>query len=128
MRARSVITESAIWIWLRWRSCGGFQAALPRRRISSFTILRGETPVALKLSVRSPTNPVSVRAVNVATPVVVVTLDPDSVPPPVATVAVGGAGARNAAYLAAAIIGLADADVRARYKQFRRDQSGGELE
>ena len=47
---------------------------------------------------------------------------------PVATVAVGGAGARNAAYLAAAIIGLADADVRARYKQFRRDQSGGELE
>ena len=47
---------------------------------------------------------------------------------PVATVAVGGAGARNAAYLAAAIIGLADSDVRARYKRFRREQSGGELE
>jgi phosphoribosylamine--glycine ligase len=47
---------------------------------------------------------------------------------PVATVAVGNAGARNAAYLAAAIIGLTDSDVRARYKRFRREQSGGELE
>jgi 5-(carboxyamino)imidazole ribonucleotide mutase len=46
---------------------------------------------------------------------------------PVATVAVGNAGARNAAYLAAAIIGLADEAVRARYRQFRVEQSGGEL-
>jgi phosphoribosylamine---glycine ligase len=46
---------------------------------------------------------------------------------PVATVAVGNAGARNAAYLAAAIIGLVDEGVRARYRQFRVDQSGGEL-
>jgi phosphoribosylamine---glycine ligase len=46
---------------------------------------------------------------------------------PVATVAVGTGGARNAAYLAAAIIGLADPEVRARYKQFRKDQSGGEM-
>ncbi|MEA2639376.1 MAG: phosphoribosylamine---glycine ligase [Chloroflexota bacterium] len=47
---------------------------------------------------------------------------------PVATVAVGTGGARNAAYLAAAIIGLADEGVRARYRKFRVDQSGGELE
>lgn len=47
---------------------------------------------------------------------------------PVATVAVGTAGARNAAYLAAAIIGLADPDIRDRYRQFRVHQSGGELE
>jgi phosphoribosylamine--glycine ligase len=47
---------------------------------------------------------------------------------PVATVAVGSGGARNAAYLAAAIIGLGDSQVRTRYKQFRKDQSGGELE
>ena len=47
---------------------------------------------------------------------------------PVATVAVGAGGARNAAYLAAAIIGLADPEVRARYQQFRKDQSGGELD
>ncbi len=46
---------------------------------------------------------------------------------PVATVAVGNAGARNAAYLAAAIIGLVDENVRARYRQFRVEQSGGEL-
>lgn len=46
---------------------------------------------------------------------------------PVATVAIGSAGARNAAYLAAAIIGLADEGVRARYRQFRIEQSGGEL-
>jgi 5-(carboxyamino)imidazole ribonucleotide mutase len=47
---------------------------------------------------------------------------------PVATVAIGTGGARNAAYLAAAIIGLADEGVRARYRKFRVDQSGGELE
>jgi 5-(carboxyamino)imidazole ribonucleotide mutase len=47
---------------------------------------------------------------------------------PVATVAVGTGGARNAAYLAAAIIGIGDPEVRTRYKQFRKDQSGGELE
>ena len=46
---------------------------------------------------------------------------------PVATVAVGNAGARNAAYLAAAIIGQADEEVRARYREFRKQQSGGEL-
>jgi 5-(carboxyamino)imidazole ribonucleotide mutase len=46
---------------------------------------------------------------------------------PVATVAVGTAGARNAAYLAAAMIGLVDPDVRRRYRQFRSDQSGGEI-
>ncbi len=46
---------------------------------------------------------------------------------PVATVAVGAAGARNAAYLAAAMIGLADEDVRKRYRQFRSEQSGGEI-
>jgi 5-(carboxyamino)imidazole ribonucleotide mutase len=46
---------------------------------------------------------------------------------PVATVAVGTAGARNAAYLAAAMIGLADPDVRRRYRQFRSEQSGGEI-
>jgi 5-(carboxyamino)imidazole ribonucleotide mutase len=46
---------------------------------------------------------------------------------PVATVAIGTAGARNAGYLAAAMIALADDDVRERYRQFRLDQSGGEL-
>jgi 5-(carboxyamino)imidazole ribonucleotide mutase len=46
---------------------------------------------------------------------------------PVATVAVGPAGARNAGYLAAAILSLADEGVRARYREFRVQQSGGEL-
>jgi 5-(carboxyamino)imidazole ribonucleotide mutase len=46
---------------------------------------------------------------------------------PVATVAVGTGGARNAAYLAAAIVGQADETVRARYREFRNQQSGGEL-
>jgi len=46
---------------------------------------------------------------------------------PVATVAVGPAGARNAGYLAAAILSLADDGVRARYRDFRVQQSGGEL-
>lgn len=46
---------------------------------------------------------------------------------PVATVAVGTAGARNAAYLAAAILGLADEAIRERYRAFRVEQSQGEL-
>jgi len=46
---------------------------------------------------------------------------------PVATVAVGTGGARNAAYLAAAIVGQTDETVRARYREFRNQQSGGEL-
>jgi phosphoribosylamine--glycine ligase len=46
---------------------------------------------------------------------------------PVATVAVGTAGARNAAYLAAAIVGQTDETVRAKYHDFRVQQSGGEL-
>jgi 5-(carboxyamino)imidazole ribonucleotide mutase len=46
---------------------------------------------------------------------------------PVATVAVGNSGARNAAYLAAAMLGIADDGIRNRYKQFRQQQSGGEL-
>ncbi|HLH21028.1 MAG TPA: phosphoribosylamine--glycine ligase [Chloroflexota bacterium] len=44
---------------------------------------------------------------------------------PVATVGIGSAGARNAAYLAAAIIGQGDAGVRERYEAFRRQQSQG---
>ena len=44
---------------------------------------------------------------------------------PVATVAVGSAGARNAAHLAAQIIALSDAEVRARYEAFRREQAQG---
>ncbi len=44
---------------------------------------------------------------------------------PVATVGLGSAGARNAAYLAAAIIGQGDPAVRARYEAFRQQQSAG---
>ena len=44
---------------------------------------------------------------------------------PVATVGLGSAGARNAAYLAAAIVGQADPGVRERYDAFRRKQSEG---
>ena len=47
---------------------------------------------------------------------------------PVATVAVGTAGARNAAYLAASILGLGDDKIRESYRKFRVEQSGGELE
>jgi 5-(carboxyamino)imidazole ribonucleotide mutase len=47
---------------------------------------------------------------------------------PVASVAVGTAGARNAAYLAAAMLGLADEEIRARYRRFRVEQSQGDLE
>lgn len=43
---------------------------------------------------------------------------------PVATVAIGSAGARNAGYLAASMIALADEEVRARYRKFREEQSG----
>ena len=42
---------------------------------------------------------------------------------PVAGVAVGGWGARNAAYLAASILSLAHADIRASYTAFREEQS-----
>ncbi len=43
---------------------------------------------------------------------------------PVATVAISTAGARNAGYLAASIIALADDEVRACYRKFREEQSG----
>ncbi|MDP7618833.1 MAG: 5-(carboxyamino)imidazole ribonucleotide mutase [Dehalococcoidia bacterium] len=42
---------------------------------------------------------------------------------PVAAVAIGGMGARNAAYLAASIIGTADERVQAAYEEFRKKQS-----
>ncbi len=42
---------------------------------------------------------------------------------PVAGVAVGGWGARNAAYLAAAILSLSHDDIRANYQAFREKQS-----
>jgi 5-(carboxyamino)imidazole ribonucleotide mutase len=44
---------------------------------------------------------------------------------PVAGVAVGGWGARNAAYLAASILALKHQDIRHAYKQFRDKQSQG---
>ena len=44
---------------------------------------------------------------------------------PVATVAIGNAGAKNAAYLAAQILALKDDDIRRRYDEFRRKQSEG---
>ncbi len=44
---------------------------------------------------------------------------------PVAGVAVGAWGARNAAYLAAAILSLSDEKIRASYKAFREKQSTG---
>ena len=44
---------------------------------------------------------------------------------PVAGVAVGAWGARNAAYLAAAILSLKHPDIRAAYKDFRDKQSQG---
>ena len=43
---------------------------------------------------------------------------------PVATMAIGTAGARNAGYLAASIIALADENVRTTYRKFREEQSG----
>jgi 5-(carboxyamino)imidazole ribonucleotide mutase len=47
---------------------------------------------------------------------------------PVGTLAVGNAGAKNAALLAAAIIALQDPDVRERLHVFRRDQTQAVLE
>lgn len=44
---------------------------------------------------------------------------------PVATVAIGSAGARNAAHLAAQILALKDEKVREAYEEFRRKQSEG---
>jgi 5-(carboxyamino)imidazole ribonucleotide mutase len=44
---------------------------------------------------------------------------------PVAGVAVGAWGARNAAYLAAAILSLKHADIAAAYREFREKQSQG---
>lgn len=44
---------------------------------------------------------------------------------PVATVAIGSWGARNAALLAAEILALGHEDVRAAYEDFRRAQSSG---
>ncbi|MBI4285526.1 MAG: 5-(carboxyamino)imidazole ribonucleotide mutase [Chloroflexi bacterium] len=43
---------------------------------------------------------------------------------PVACVAVGGAGARNAAYLAAEILGLKYAKIQDTYEKYRRDLQG----
>jgi 5-(carboxyamino)imidazole ribonucleotide mutase len=42
---------------------------------------------------------------------------------PVAAVAIGGAGAKNAAHLAARILALSDADVAARVEAFRTEQA-----
>ena len=42
---------------------------------------------------------------------------------PVATVAIGSAGAKNAAHLAARILALADPDVAARVETFRQEQA-----
>ena len=44
---------------------------------------------------------------------------------PVATFGIGNSGARNAAYFAAAVLGLEDEGVHARYEEFRKRQSGG---
>lgn len=42
---------------------------------------------------------------------------------PVATVAIGRAGARNAAFLAAQMLGLKDPEVKAAYDEYRRKQA-----
>lgn len=44
---------------------------------------------------------------------------------PVATVAIGNAGARNAGYLAAQILGIKDEKVRAAYEAYRQRQAQG---
>ena len=44
---------------------------------------------------------------------------------PVAGVAIGSVGAKNAGHLAARILALADADVAARVERFRADQAAG---
>jgi 5-(carboxyamino)imidazole ribonucleotide mutase len=43
---------------------------------------------------------------------------------PVATVAIGTAGARNAGYLAASMLALGDPEIRTKYRAFREQQSG----
>jgi len=43
---------------------------------------------------------------------------------PVATVAIGKAGAKNAAYLAAEILGLADEKIRQAYEDYRKSLQG----
>jgi len=43
---------------------------------------------------------------------------------PVATVAIGAAGAKNAAYLAAEILGLKHDTIRKSYQEYRRDLQG----
>jgi len=44
---------------------------------------------------------------------------------PVATVAIGSAGAKNAAYLAAEILGLKNDKIRQAYEQYRQELAGG---
>jgi 5-(carboxyamino)imidazole ribonucleotide mutase len=44
---------------------------------------------------------------------------------PVATVAIGGAGAKNAAHLAARILALGDRELAARVDRFRQEQAAG---
>jgi len=44
---------------------------------------------------------------------------------PVATVAIGSAGAKNAAHLAARILALADPALASRVETFRADQASG---
>jgi 5-(carboxyamino)imidazole ribonucleotide mutase len=44
---------------------------------------------------------------------------------PVATVAVGSAGAKNAAYLAAEILGLKHAEIRKAYEKYRKGLQSG---
>ncbi|MEP6956274.1 MAG: AIR carboxylase family protein, partial [Chthoniobacterales bacterium] len=46
---------------------------------------------------------------------------------PVGTLAIGVAGAKNAALLAASIIGLSDARVRSKLEEFRRRQTDAVL-
>jgi 5-(carboxyamino)imidazole ribonucleotide mutase len=43
---------------------------------------------------------------------------------PVATVAVGKAGAKNAAYLAAEILGLKHDEIRKAYEEYRKELQG----
>jgi 5-(carboxyamino)imidazole ribonucleotide mutase len=43
---------------------------------------------------------------------------------PVASVAIGAAGAKNAAYLAAEILGLKYDNIQKAYQKFRRDLQG----
>jgi len=44
---------------------------------------------------------------------------------PVATVAIGAAGAKNAAFLAAEILGLKYDNIRAAYEKYRQEMAGG---